>query len=310
MDATVAVCVVTFRRPLGLRATLDGLVQQELDPHQLDLQIVVVDNDPAQSAQEVVHAVSANSVVPISYVLEEQQGIPYARNRALACADDVDLIAWVDDDEVPDALWLATLLTVMDQTHAAVVIGPSVPALPQRTPSWIRDGHFFERRRFETGSVIPANYARTSGVVIRREAMPRRSEPFLHELRFTGGSDREHFMTMEQSGAVFVWADDAVVTEIVPESRARASWILKRAFRTGNSRSITTFLEPTALRQRLKWMCSGCGKVAVGLVRSVAALPRGRAAAMQGLWQACYGAGQAWGAAGLRFEEYQRHHGS
>ncbi len=140
--------------------------------------------------------------------------------------------------------------------------------------------------------------------------MPDRATPFQESLRFTGGSDREHFVTMESAGARFVWVDEAVVVERVPASRARASWILRRAFRTGNSRSTTMVLQrPTPLR-RARRVGGGLRKMATGLASAVAGLPRGRAAAMRGVWTAAYGAGLTAGALGYRYQEYRRHHGA
>ena len=72
----------------------------------------------------------------MEYALEPIVGIPYARNRALemAMAAD-DLIAFLDDDEVPSEQWLAELLRVWREYSADVVFGPVQPFFPEPSAS-------------------------------------------------------------------------------------------------------------------------------------------------------------------------------
>ncbi|MCZ3388529.1 MAG: glycosyltransferase [Actinomycetia bacterium] len=306
---SIALCLITYRRPRGLGQALQGVGGLEVDPSEVDLRLVVVDNDPSGSAEDVVKDFASRSVYPVAYAVEPQQGIPFARNRAVQLAGDVDFIGWLDDDEVPIAAWLSLLVAALRCSRADVVLGPSEPSLPAGAASWIAAGGFFDRTRFPSGTVIPAHYARTSGVLVRRAAMPARQTAFVEELRFTGGSDREHFVAMEKAGATFVWVDEAVVVEKVPESRACSGWILRRAFRIGNSRSITLVLQHPPMGKRVKRVGAGATKMVTGSFAALVGLPRGKGAAMQGLWKTCYGAGLAFGALGYRYDEYRKHHG-
>jgi succinoglycan biosynthesis protein ExoM len=310
VPVSIALCVLTFRRPLGLRELLSGIAALDVQGLDLDVRVVVVDNDPAGTGRAVVDELAPQLPFPVAYDVEPRQGIPLARNRALRVAGSVEFIGWLDDDEVPRPEWLRRLVEAQRVTGAEVVIGPSVPRLPPSTPDWIREGGFFERRRFPSGSRIPGNYARTSGVLVRRSAMPARDVVFREELRFSGGSDRELFVEMERAGARFVWVDDAVVVERVPASRARGRWILQRAFRVGNSRSTTLVLEGATARRRAGRVGKGAVKIVAGAVAAMRGLPRSRATVARGVWQSCYGAGLVTGALGLRYGEYRRHHGA
>ncbi|MFP5346779.1 MAG: glycosyltransferase [Actinomycetes bacterium] len=310
MQTTIALCVLTHRRPLGLHQLLAGIAQLDVDGLALDLRVVVVDNDVEASARGVVEDVAEEFPFPLTYEVEPKQGIPIARNRAVAAAGDVELIGWLDDDEVPMRDWLRHLLAAYRGTGADVVLGPSVPRFPSGTPSWIVRGGFFDRVRFPSGTRIPPHYARTSGVLLRRAAMPPRPEPFNEELRFTGGSDRELFVEMARLGATFVWVDEAQVVEHVPASRARAGWILQRAFRIGNSRSIALVLDGAGLGRRLKRCAAGLVKVGKGAVRMARGIPAGRAGVVRGALECWNGAGLASGALGYRYQEYRSHHGS
>ena len=194
-------------------------------------------------------------------------------------------------------------------TDADVVIGPSEPVFEQDPPAWIREGRFFERKRFPSGAEIPSFYARTSGVMIRRAAFEHLGkEPFDERYPLAGGSDVRLFAKMHSSGAKFVWVDDAIVKELVPASRSNARWILRRSFRTGNSRGVTLLLEGAGYRRRVKRVVRGLIEIGVGLTRLVAA--RTKATRMQALAHSMLGVGLAAGAIGVRYDEYVVTHGS
>lgn len=312
---SIALCVLTYRRPRGLAATLSSLGRLDTRGLCLDVRVVVVDNDAAGSARPVVSDLEGHLPWPVTYAVEPVRGIPRARNRAVALAGDADLVGWLDDDEVADTAWLRLLLAAQRSGGADVVLGPSVPALPPGTPGWVADGGFFERTRFATGSRIPPHYARTSGVIVRRAAMPLRERPFDEALGLAGGSDRELFVEMHAAGATIEWVDEAVVTEHVPASRARAAWILRRAYRIGNSRSTTLVLAGAGTGRRARRVVAGLRKVAAGAAGTVVAAGSaarrrgGRADVVQAASQCANGAGLVTGALGLRYQEYRRHHG-
>ncbi|MDQ1603829.1 MAG: succinoglycan biosynthesis protein ExoM [Actinomycetota bacterium] len=304
----IAIGVVTYQRPIGLRRTLDGIADMDLAGLGTEISIVVVDNDPDLSARVVVDGFRAASHLEVTYQAEPRRGIPFARNTAVQAAGAVDFIAWIDDDEVPVPTWLRHILDAERRFGGDVLIGPSEPRFPPGTPKWVGAAGVFERRRFATGSTIPANYARTSGVLIRRSSLPQRDAVFREDLRFTGGSDRALFLEMEGAGARFVWVDEAVVLELVPESRTRPRWIFQRAYRIGVSKS-TTSTDRAGVRVRAARVAVGSRKIVLGLLVAMLGWRHGRAAAARGLWQCFHGAGLVAGALGLRYHEYRRHHG-
>jgi GT2 family glycosyltransferase len=120
---TVVVC--TRDRPGPLARSLDTLLALEYPP--ACLRILVVDNAPGGDATErAVRA--ARSRGPVDYLREPRPGLSRARNAALAACPG-ELIAWIDDDEVPDRYWLAELARALhDHPEADVVCGAIVPA--------------------------------------------------------------------------------------------------------------------------------------------------------------------------------------
>jgi succinoglycan biosynthesis protein ExoM len=124
---SVAICIATHCRPLGLERLIRALAMLELTRcSPSSISIVVADNDPAGSARATCEALRGAIRWPIEYVHEPRRGIPFARN---ACVDGArrlgaELLAFIDDDEVPDPAWLDQLLLVIHDTGAGICTGP------------------------------------------------------------------------------------------------------------------------------------------------------------------------------------------
>ena len=306
-----ALCVVTCQRPVGLARLLESVAGLDV-PDALSLRLVVVDNDTEGSAREVVETARTGLRWPLTYRVEPERGIPFARNRAVALAREsgADFVVFVDDDQEVPAGWLSELLKVQAATRADVVSCPCIARFESPVPDWIRAGRFFDHAPpFATGEDVPYNYARTSGVLVAAELFAG-DAPFDAAYAFSGGSDRHFFHRASLDGRRIVWAAEAVIYEYVPPTRATAGWLIRRAHRTGNSRSLTMVdLEGTPLR-RLKRFGGGLRAVLSGVWRTVAAIPRGRAAVLRGVQRLAYGIGLITGVLGIRAREYRVIHGS
>jgi glycosyltransferase involved in cell wall biosynthesis len=299
IERRATICIATFQRPAGL-ARLLAAISELIVPD-----VLVVDNDPEGSAQAVVDQAQG---LRVRHVLESTRGIPQVRNRAVVESAPSPWIAFIDDDEWPEPNWWQRLVEVQIETDGDIVIGPSEPVFEQEPAAWIREGRFFERERFATGTEVPSFRARTSGVMIRRAAFEYLGErPFDERHPLAGGSDVRLFADMNRHGARIIWVDDAIVNELVPASRSNTRWILRRAFRTGNSRSVTLLLGGAGLGRRVKRVGKGVIEVAVGIGRLVTA--RNKADRMLAIAHSALGLGLAAGALGVRYDEYVVTHG-
>lgn len=309
MSTNVAVCALTFRRPRGLAALLDSLAAQEHPGPGYELRIVIVDNDPDESAKDAVARAATTMPWRLDYYAEPRRGIPYGRNRALREADDADLVAFLDDDEVAAPDWLAELIRVHEQTSANVVTGPVVPVFETEPPRWMVAGGFFERPRFATGHRL--NYARTSNVLIEASVIAAAgATPFNEELALNGGDDTHFFMRARDQGFSVVWADDAVVHETVPTSRLSTRWLLRREYRRGNTLSLCLRdLHDSPIR-RVRRVGLGVSEIARGVGGAAVGALRGRSAVVHGLRRVWFGSGLLVGLTGHRYDEYRVTHGT
>lgn len=109
IDITVA--IPTYNGASRLIEMLERLLIQTGVEH-LKWEIVIVDNNSKDSTARVVEDYQRqwNQSFPIRYFLETQQGAAFARLRAVREAKG-ELIAFLDDDNLPASDWLAAAYT-------------------------------------------------------------------------------------------------------------------------------------------------------------------------------------------------------
>jgi glycosyltransferase involved in cell wall biosynthesis len=227
--STVSLCIATYRRSERLALLLEDLTTQSRVPDQ----VVVVDNDSAGSAREVVERRRAlGAPFPIIYDIQPRKNISLTRNRTVELAVG-DWIAFVDDDERAPVYWLQQLLDAAARFDADGVLGPVNPVVPASAPGWILRGRFYEFPRMDTGAVIPPNRLRFGNVLFRGSWLHRTPGPFDPAFGLTGGEDGDLLSRLRQQGARIVWCDEAVVHEPVDSSRLSLRWLLRRALSGG-----------------------------------------------------------------------------
>jgi succinoglycan biosynthesis protein ExoM len=225
----IAICTLTFKRPDWLRCTMESILEQELEAGWQCMHIIV-DNDAQGSGRETAESLMQLHPGRIRYVIEPQQGIARARNRALQEAMDADLIAFIDDDEYARPGWLKALMKTQLETGADVVSGPVFPEFVSTPPQWIQDGVFFAPKKVGTGS--PVRFIATNNMLMRSYL----ARKYRFDLRFdrTSGEDTHFFERARMDGARFVWCSEAEVVERIPAQRMTARWLLTRARSNGN----------------------------------------------------------------------------
>jgi len=118
----ISVVVSTRDRPSTLSRCVAAVLAQEYP----DLQVIIVDNAP--STDETRQWASQVGDARVEYVVQPRPGLSWARNAGIARARG-HIIAFIDDDEVPDPHWLAEIARAFAAHPAAdAVSGVIVPA--------------------------------------------------------------------------------------------------------------------------------------------------------------------------------------
>ncbi|MBD2385714.1 hormogonium polysaccharide biosynthesis glycosyltransferase HpsE [Cylindrospermum sp. FACHB-282] len=109
LDITVA--IPTYNGENRLPLLLDKLFIQTGVEH-LNWEIVIIDNNSSDNTSEVIgnYQKTRELNCPLRYFLETEQGAAFARLRAVREARG-QLIAFLDDDNLPDSDWLAAAYT-------------------------------------------------------------------------------------------------------------------------------------------------------------------------------------------------------
>jgi cellulose synthase/poly-beta-1,6-N-acetylglucosamine synthase-like glycosyltransferase len=115
--SSASVVIATLgRRPAALGRCLRALRDQTVAPSA----VIVVHNSNGDDATEAVAADAG-----ATYLVERRGGVSHARNLGARSATD-EVVAFLDDDGVPAAGWLAALLTEFRDPDVAAVTGQIV----------------------------------------------------------------------------------------------------------------------------------------------------------------------------------------
>jgi hypothetical protein len=149
----------------------------------------------------------------------------------------------------------------------------------------------------------------SSNVLMSRKRVAALAEPWFDPaFALTGGEDRDFFTRLKQEGARFAWAGEAVANAYVPASRLTLPWIVRRAYRVGNS-DMRVFLKyrPTpAARLREISKIAGAALCFAPILAIFSPFPNRRAQALCKLSRA---AGKTAALFGRHYNEYAVIHG-
>jgi GT2 family glycosyltransferase len=202
-------------------------------------------------------------------------------------------------------------LHVQRSYDADVVAGRVLQCFDKEVPDWVLKGKFFEQYRHPTGQRLRGVYVATNNVLIRTSVLKDMGEEVFDErFALSGGSDTHLFMRVEKAGYKMVWADDAVVRDWVPKSRANARWILQRAYRLGNTLSLCERdLRPSVVVRAAR-VAKSAKQFLQGFLLLPASVVLGWHVFIRALQHFFRGIGMLTGMAGVRYEEYRKTHGA
>ncbi|CAH2912247.1 MAG: hypothetical protein PPHEMADMSA_0761 [uncultured Paraburkholderia sp.] len=203
----VSVVVPTYRRPDMLAACLRALTEQDFPADRYE--IVVCDDGPDEATRTCVARIAAEQAtrgLAVRYVpVTRTQGPAGARNAGWQQARS-PVIAFTDDDTLPDQHWLEEGLAAIRQ-GAAAAAGKIVVPLPASPTDYEADASGLERAEFATANVFVARsfLTMTGGF----------------DERFTSAwrEDSDLQFTLLQAGGKIVRANDAVVVHPVRPAR-------------------------------------------------------------------------------------------
>lgn len=268
----ISVVVPTFRRPELLARCLDALARQDLDPGEFE--VVVADDAASDATRRQVEDRAASGPMAMRYLaVHGRHGPAAARNLGWRAARG-EVIAFTDDDCVPEPSWLSAGLAAM-AGGAAAASGRVVVPLPPCPTDYERDAAGLEGAEFVTANC----FCRLEALL----AVGGFDERFSAAWR----EDSDLHFSLLRAGLAIVRAESAVVVHPVRP----APWgVSLRQQRKSLFDALLYKKHPTAYRARIRQGPPGeYYAIVAALAVAVAAAGLGRmslAAASAAIWAA------------------------
>lgn len=296
---TFALC--TFNRAGRLPRLLAAMRAQHCP---IPFEVLVVDNNSSDDTGQVVARVAAEPGPTVRYVSEAEQGIPFARNRALLEAMRSDYLVFIDDDELPRAGLLDAAVHALTSEGARCVGGRVDIVFPGQRPRWLGDELLGFLAAIDHGAqpfwIRDASTPVWTANVAYDMRLFRDDPTLRFDARFNrrghgvgGGSDAVMFRELLARGVPIRYSPQMIVEHHVDAWRLRRRYFLQLHFVAGRKQGqfrdedyaralagVPPFMLTLALRQSLHAL-----RVALG---------REQGALRQGM-NATYAWGQIWG---------------
>lgn len=276
------------------------------DLESLKADLLVVDNDPAGGAAEVIEEIDDPR---LRYAHEPRPGLSAVRNRAIEESASSRILAFMDDDGRPADGWLRHLIDTWEVEKPASIAGRVIEEYESTPEPWIVAGQFFQRPSFPTGTEVTA--AAAGNLMLDLDDIRESKVRFDPRFGLSGAEDTFLTRQLTAAGHRIVWCDESRVVDQVPTSRLDRRWLLQRTWSHGNSATLVErALAQTpseAIRVRAVALAGGLLRVVSGGARyAVGVLLFSDRHKAGGLRVAFRGAGMIAGALGHVVEEYSR----
>ncbi len=205
----------------------------------IDLEIVVVDNNSTDATAEVVRNYADSTDITIRYIIEQKQGLSYARNRGIREAEG-NVLAFIDDDVIVAKDWINSIFSTFQDSAVSCAGGRIYPVWLESRPKWLnQEFHKYlslldlgnERIRMDKPGIWGAN-------LIFRASLFETYGMFDTALGRTAGKlyGEEEVVVVKRlidNGAGVYYVPEIVVHHCIGPARMKKSYYRKWYFDTG-----------------------------------------------------------------------------
>jgi glycosyltransferase involved in cell wall biosynthesis len=152
MEKKISVVIPTYCRPLLLMECLKSLAKQQFPRD--DFEVIVVSDGPDHLTKQLVVSWKHTGLMDIVYVpLATKRGPAAARNMGWKLGTGT-LIAFTDDDTLPDPLWLQSIWEAYQQEELMAYSGRIIVPLPEDPTDYEWNTAQLEHARFVTANCV------------------------------------------------------------------------------------------------------------------------------------------------------------
>ncbi|MBI3769762.1 MAG: glycosyltransferase [Deltaproteobacteria bacterium] len=207
--AGLTVAVATLDRPEALSRCLDALLSGAVRP----AEIIVVDQSADDAARAVVTR-HAPRGVQVRYYRQDRRGLSASRNAAIMLATQ-PILAVTDDDCVPDARWVATIVRTLSEAQAPdAVTGRVLPLGAEEPGSYAVSSRVAEQRVDHRGRALPWSVGTGANLAVVRKwlaGVGGYDERFGVGSAGAAGEDTDLLYRLLRAGAQIRYEPDAIV---------------------------------------------------------------------------------------------------
>ena len=233
---TVAVCC--YNAGHYLPKLIEKIITQYCS---IPFDVLIIDNNSADNTKELISMIAANSCIPIRYVYESEQGISFARNRAIEETLSSRYLAFIDADEVPEKNWLEAAVKILSDPEIDCVGGKVSIDLPYR-PAWLNDDLLPFYAKIDYG--IEAFRITDRSTPIWTANIAYNTRIFQQGLRFDtrynrkgnelgGGEDSIMFRYLLQNHFTLIYDPSMEILHLIPDEKIKRGYFLKIHYLTG-----------------------------------------------------------------------------
>lgn len=238
----VSVIVCTYNREKYIGTCLEHLASQTANPK--DYEVLIIDNKSTDNTANIAKKfIEENPSVQAQYLLEENQGHTYARNRGIKEANG-KYLSFIDDDAFVEQNFIKGIMEYFsNHIHVQALGGKIIPEYETGRPKWM--SKFLlplvsaldmgsSPKRFK-GSKFPIG----ANMSFRKEVFEKYGlfdvELGRRGSELEGGDEKEVFIRLKRNNEEIHYVPTVVVKHIIPEKRIKIDYIKGLALGVGTS---------------------------------------------------------------------------
>ncbi len=276
----ITVCICTFNRCDRLKPLVADLRKQTSS---IPFDILIINNNSTDQTEEVLQKLTEeDGIIPLRYVTESQQGISYARNRAITECLDTDFMLFIDDDEIPVQGLINAAADALINENADCVGGRIEVCFEEMVrPQWLTDSlmGFLGEHDYGPQALWISDTSKPlwTGNIAYNMAIFKDNPSLRFDLRYNrkgegigGGEDVIMFEQLVDRKYRIRYRPEMIVQHYIDNWKIKRSYFFKLHFIAGISQGryeleeygktifgIPIFLFNQAVKQTLKWLKLG-----------------------------------------------------
>ncbi len=238
----VSVILPTYNRAPGLLRAVASVLKQTASPSSYE--VIIVDNNSTDGTAAAVAQLVEREGRRVRSVMEEKQGVSFARNRGIEEAR-ADIVAFFDDDVRVADNWIDTIArTFAERPELECIGGRVLPEWEAPPPSWLTPTHWAPLALQDLGDTrITISAQNQRGLISANLACRRRLfdriggfSPVFQRVKDGIGSieDDEWIRRVWKSGVTALYLPELVAYTDVPADRLTRDY--HRRWHSGHGR--------------------------------------------------------------------------